>query len=310
MSETIATEKAVFEAADRLTAKKDRVSNLTIQAAIGGGSKNTICPLLRRWRELRKVIPESSQEPPPLPDPVLEAIKEVVARLRQAAQMDAKEKIDAASTVLAAKLAIAAAELDSAIVDCDEVDAELRVVTSQRDKLAQERTEIVTLNAQLQQQVGDAQARASAAEMREGELRKHAEDLKSELATSHRMHDEERERSNQLRNAIAQMRIDLDTNALVLANAVGDANHARLLAAEAKERSEKAEATATTRIDAMAAECEQARRDAKEKGELAAGLQRELVAVKQKSDDFYALIKGEKSRIGKSAGKRAKSNVN
>ena len=60
----------------------------------------------------------------------------------------------------------------------------------------------------------------------------------------------------------------------------------------------------------MEAEREQARRDAKESGELAAGLQRELVAVKQKSDDFYALIKGEKSRIGKSAGKRAKSNVN
>ena len=142
------------------------------------------------------------------------------------------------------------------------------------------------------------------------ELRKHAEDLKSELATSHRMHEAERDRSNQLRSEVVQMRVDLETNALALASAIADATHARVLAAEAKERTEKAEAAATIRIDAVAAECEQVRRDAKEKGELAAGLQRELVAVKQKSDDFYSLIKSEKSRTGKSVGKRAKSNVN
>lgn len=310
MSETIATEKAVFEAADRLTALKKRVSILTIQDAIGGGSKSTIGPLLRRWRELRAGIPESSKELPPLPDTVMDALKEVATRLRQAAHMDAKEKIDAASTVLAGKLAVAAAELESAILDCEEVEAKLKDITRQRDQLAQERTEKATLNAQLQQQVGDSQARAYSAEMRERELRKHAEDLKSELATSHRMHDEERERSNQLRDEVARMRVDLDANVLALANAVADANHARGLAAEAKERIATVEAATTLRINGMAAECEQARREAKANGELAAGLQRELVAVKQKSDDFYALIKGEKSRIGKSAGKRAKTNVN
>jgi len=310
MSETIATEKAVFEAADDLTARKQRVSIGTIRRAIGGGSRRTICLLLRRWRELREAIPESSPELPPLSDAVMDALKEVATRLRQAAHMDAQKKIDAASTVLAGKLAEAAAELDSAILDSEEVEAELLDTTRQRDQLTQESTVTATLTAQLQQQVGDAEARAVAAEMREGELRKHAEDLKSELATSHRMHDAERERSNQLRSEVAQMRVDLDTNAMMLASAIGDANHARALAVEAKERIEKMEVAATMRVNAMEAEREQARRDAKESGELAAGLQRELVAVKQKSDDFYALIKGEKSRIGKSAGKRAKSNVN
>ncbi len=38
-----------------------------------------------------------------------------------------------------------------------------------------------------------------------------------------------------------------------------------------------------------------ARRDAKESGERAAGLERELMAVKQKSDDLYALIKDKRS---------------
>jgi len=310
MSETIATEKAVFEAADDLNARKQRVSIGTIRRAINGGSRRTICLLLRRWRELREGIPEGSQELPPLSDTVMDALKEVAARLRQAAHMDAKEKIDAASTVLAGKLAVAAVELDSAILDCEETEAELQDTMRQRDQLTQESTVIATLNAQLQQQVGDSQARATAAELREVELRKRTDDLKSELAISHRLHEEERDRCNQLRSEVSRMHIELDTAFKAVTNAEAEATTARLLAAEAKEQTDRAEAAMATRIEAIAVECEQARRDAKEKGELAVGLQRELVAVQQKSDDFYALIKSRKQRTGKSVAKGAKSNVN
>jgi len=310
MSESNVTEKDVFDAADQMLAAGEHISNRTVLHKLGHGSMKTICPLLRRWRELRMIAPKVSGAVPPLPDSVMDAAKELVSRLRQVVQVEAKQKIDAASLVLAEQVSIAGDERDSAIADAEGAEADLQVVTRERDRLQQESKTATAQNEQLQDQLDEASARATVAEMREGELRKHSEDLKSELATSHRMHDEERERSNQLRSEVAQMRVDLDANALALASAVGDANHARVLAAEAKERTQKAEATAAIRIEAMAAECEQARRDAKEKGELAVGLQRELVAVKQKSDDFYALIKSRKPRTSRSVGKGAKSNVN
>jgi hypothetical protein len=310
MSESNVTEKDVFDAADEMLAKGERISNRTVLHKLGRGSMATICPLLRRWRELRKIATKSSGEDPPVTESVMETAKEMITRLRQVLMVEAKQEIDAASAVNAGKLSSAEAERDSAIADAEAAEADLRVVVLERDTLQTESKMVAAKNAQLHGQIGEASARATAAEMREGELRKHVEDLKSELATSHRMHDEERERSNQLRSEVAQTRLDLDRNAMALASAIADATHARVLATEAKERTEKTEAAAAMRIEAMAAECEQARRDAKEKGELSVGLQRELVAVKQKSDDFYALIKNRKQRTGKSVGRGAKSNVN
>ena len=310
MSESNVTEKDVFDAADQMLAAGEHISNRTVLHKLGRGSMKTICPLLRRWRELRKIATESPSEDPPVTDSVMETAKEMISRLRQVLKVEAKHEIDAASAVNAGKLSSAEAERDAAIADAEAAEAELTVVKFERDLLQKE---CIAADAQVfdrEDQISDATARAVAAEIREGELRKHAEDLKSELATSHRLHDEERERSDQLRNEVAQMRSKLDANVLVLANAFADTNHARALVVESKEQIEKMETAAATRVNAMEAEREQARRDAKESGELAAGLQRELVAVKQKSDDFYALIKGDKSRIGKSAGKRAKSNVN
>ena len=303
----------MFDAADELLALVGkRVSNRTVYDHLERrGSMETICPLLRKWRKLRNVPSRKSPgEDQPISDPVMAKAKDLVTQLRHEAKAEATLEIDAARITSAGEVKTAEVERDSAIADATEADAELIVVKGERDRLQEECKAAAARIADYQNQTRDTSVRAMAAEVREGELRKHAEDLKSELATSHRMHDEERERSNQLRNEVAQMRSNLDANVLVLANAVADANHARTLAVEAKERIEKVEAAATIRINAMEAEREQARRDAKESGELAAGLQRELVAVKQKSDDFYALIKGEKSRIGKSAGKRAKSNVN
>ena len=310
MSESNVTEKDVFDAADQMLAAGEHISNRTVLHKLRRGSMSTICPLLRHWRELRKIAPKTSGEAPPLPDSVMDVAKDLVNRLRQLAQLEAKQTNDAASVVLADQISIAWDERDSAIADAEAAEADLKVVILERDMLQKE---CIAADAQVfdcEDQTSDATARATAAEMREGELRKHAEDLKSELANAHRLHQEERARSDQLRNEVAKMRSSLDANVLVIANAVADANHARALAVDAKERIEEVEAAATIRINAMEAAREQARRDAKESGELAAGLQRELVAVKQKSDDFYRLIKGEKSRIGKSAGKRAKSDVN
>ena len=299
MSESNVTEKDAFDAADEMLAAGEHISNRTVLHKLGRGSMSTICPLLRRWREVRKIAPKTSGEAPPLPDSVMDVAKELVNRLRQLAQLEAKQTIDAASVVLADQISIAWDERDSAIADAEAAEADLQGVASERDNLQQASKTVATQNERLQDQLREASARTTAAEMREGELRKHTEDLKSELATSHRVHHEERERTNQLRNEVEQKRNRLTANALVLAKAITDADHARAHAVEAKERIEKVEA-----------ECEKARREAKENGERAAGLQRELAAVKQKSDDFYALIKDEKSRIGKSAGKRAKSNVN
>jgi len=312
MSESNVTEKDVFDAADKLLAAGQRVSNRTVYEELGRrGSMETICPMLRKWRKLRNVPSrKSSGDDPPISDPVMAKAKDLVCQLRQEAKAEATLEIDAARVTSAAEVKAAEAERDSAIADATESDAELRVVEGERDRLQKECKTAAAQIADLQEEIRDATARAMAAEMREGELRKHADDLKSELATSHRLHEEECERSDQLRNEVAQMRSSVDANVLALANAVADADHARTLAVEAKERIEKVEAAAAMRVNAIEAEREQARRDAKESGELAAGLQRELVAVKQKSDDFYALIKGEKSRIGKSAGKRAKANVN
>jgi len=49
MAEPIVTERSVFEAADRLRARGERVSNRTVKKELGGGSLQDICPLLRLW---------------------------------------------------------------------------------------------------------------------------------------------------------------------------------------------------------------------------------------------------------------------
>ena len=75
----------------------------------------TICPLLRRWRELRKIATESPSEDPPVTDSVMETAKEMISRLRQVLKVEAKHEIDAASAVNAGKLSSAEAERDAAI---------------------------------------------------------------------------------------------------------------------------------------------------------------------------------------------------
>lgn len=311
MSESSVTEKDVFDAADELLAAGKRVSNRTVYNKLGRrGSMDTICPLLRKWRSLRNVATKSSGEDPPISDPVMARAMELVNQLRQEAKAEATKEIEAARVTCAGEVKAAEVERDSAIADATDADAELVVIKEERDRLQEECKAAIAHIVEYQNQLRDTDARAVAAEARVGELRKHASVLQSELSNSHRMHDEERERNKRLRAELERMRVEADSNVVLIANTVSDANHARALAAQAKEQSEKAEAAATRRIDAMASECEQARREAKDSGERAAGLQRELAAVKQKSEDLYALIKDERSRSGGSAVKQTKSNVN
>ena len=68
MSRLGVTREQVFDAAETLAAAGSNPTITRIRAELGGGSPNTITPLLREWREARPVVPKSAA--PDIPDPV------------------------------------------------------------------------------------------------------------------------------------------------------------------------------------------------------------------------------------------------
>jgi chromosome segregation ATPase len=164
--------------------------------------------------------------------------------------------------------------------------------------------------AQLKLEFADASARALAAELREGELRKHVDDLKSELATHGDLHKAAQEQSTQLRQEIARMQAKIDQTGIDAAALQIEIAAARAAAAAANERATADAAKAFAEIKALTIACEDAHRDAKEHSALAARLSGELGAVRRQADDYLALVKKRQAGSATLAARGSKSHAN
>jgi septal ring factor EnvC (AmiA/AmiB activator) len=87
------TRKQVFEAAEALVREGKHPTILAVRTHLGGGSPNTIAPLLSEWRQQHEATP--SEALPAIPETVLADLKRVWGATWQAAQAELRAEREA-----------------------------------------------------------------------------------------------------------------------------------------------------------------------------------------------------------------------
>lgn len=87
------TPEAVAEAAERLIARGQPVTNQAVHALLGGGSMSTLVPMVRAWKAEQKE--RDAIERVYVPEPVAQLAQELAARLWRNAQQEAGVATDA-----------------------------------------------------------------------------------------------------------------------------------------------------------------------------------------------------------------------
>ena len=150
--------------------------------------------------------------------------------------------------------------------------------------------------ADLTLQVANAAARAETAELREGEVRKHVDDLKGELGALVNLHKAEQEQSSQLRQEITRMQARLEQASEDTAALHAEVAAVRTAATAANERAVADAAKASAEIKALTVACDDARRHAN--GTVRAG------RAPQRRAGRRSAAGGRLSRPGQASGRR------
>lgn len=132
--ERIVSDDMVFEVADQLTAKGEKVTNRAVWSAIGGGSMTTISQALRRWRERQELRSEQPIERAPLPAAIADAMHDAVSRLWMAAQEETKAELDQLAQATNARVSETQNERDEALAELQATAEELELVKIERDE--------------------------------------------------------------------------------------------------------------------------------------------------------------------------------
>ena len=125
MAEKLVSDERVFEIAEQLTAKGEKVSNRAVWSAIGGGSMTTISHALRRWRENQALQVNQSIERTPLPVAMVEVLHHAAAQLWDAAQTETKAELEQLAQATNARIAEAHSERDEALAELQATAEEL-----------------------------------------------------------------------------------------------------------------------------------------------------------------------------------------
>lgn len=125
MAEKLVSDERVFEIAEQLTAKGEKVSNRAVWSAIGGGSMTTISHALRRWRENQALQVNQSIERTPLPVAMVEVLHHAAAQLWDAAQTETKAELEQLAQATNARIAEAHSERDEALSELQATAEEL-----------------------------------------------------------------------------------------------------------------------------------------------------------------------------------------
>ena len=173
MAEKLVSDEMVFDVAEQLTAKGEKVTNRAVWSAIGGGSMTTISNALRRWRENQELKVSLSIERSPLPTAMLDVLHHAAAQLWEAAQAETKAELEQLAQATNARIAEAHSERDEALAELQATAEELEQTKAELGVL---RTEVETLRAQTGL-VTEAIHRAETAEAVNVELNARVEQL-------------------------------------------------------------------------------------------------------------------------------------
>lgn len=172
------TAEAVAEAAERLVARGQPVTNQAVHDLLGGGSMSTLSPLVRAWKAEQKE--RDALEQVYVPEPVAELAQQLAARLWRSAQQEAAVATDALGRELRAlrqESSTARAELEENLKLAEQqhmeaetarhdVESELFTLRSVYEELSLNHVRATEQIKALQSKVSDLEAAVGKAEQR------------------------------------------------------------------------------------------------------------------------------------------------
>ena len=184
MAEKLVSDAMVFEIAEQLTAKGEKVTNRAVWSAIGGGSMTTISNALRRWRENQALQVNQSIERTPLPAAMVEVLHHAAVQLWDAAQTETKAELEQLAQATNVRIAEANSERDEALAELQATAEELEQTKAELGAL---KIEAEALRAQTVL-VTEAIHRAELAEVAHEELKMRADQLSELLKAEQTAH--------------------------------------------------------------------------------------------------------------------------
>lgn len=142
MAEKLVSDDMVFEIAEQLTAKGEKVTNRAVWSAIGGGSMTTISNALRRWRENQELQVNQSIERTPLPAAMVEVLHHAVVQLWDTAQRETKAELEQLAQATNARIAEVHSERDEALAELQATAEELEQAKAELGALKIEAQEL------------------------------------------------------------------------------------------------------------------------------------------------------------------------
>lgn len=310
MTQALVTRQQVFDAADTLKGEGKPVTGYGTYNLLKVGSLGTHYKYLAEWLKLQGVTPSNTPERSALPEVIATITADLNARLAKVIEAEVQIRVDSQATVYRTDTADANQKFESVLADCERILTDLEDEKRSRSEIQSAYDAAIQRVADLTLQATGAAARAAAAELREGEVRKHVDDLKVELAAIINLQKAEQEQAGQLRQEITQMQVSLQRAAEGAATARAEVAAARTAAADATERAAADMDKAATEIKALDAACEEARRVANEQAALAARLGGELEAVRRQADAYHALVSKRKAPRETQATRTEKNHAN
>lgn len=226
MARTGVTREQVFETADALIREGQTPTVVSVRTRLGGGSPNTITPLLAEWKNLHEHKQATSL--PPVPESVEAVLRQVWGAAWQQAQSQLtgeREALAAARKAVEqerAEMLTEIGRLDGEIETAKEDGRQMRetLETERRTHeqtrsdarearaVAQERGERIAAQdvalADLRRQLDSALQQSSRLEVELNHLRSEGTALNAELATARRVHDEARASLHEAQAVIAE----------------------------------------------------------------------------------------------------------
>jgi len=242
------TNEQINHAIEQLNSEGVRPTIRAVRERLGSGSPNRIQPILAAWHDNNKPA-ETAQAV--LSDNAQQTLADLLARER--------------SSAVAAKLE-----------EITELKAQLDEITQTGQQLEDDNERLESLNAQLDEQRGEAitlagarQQRIEQLEVEQTRLQNHAQDLTQKLATAQAQLAMQQQQNQQQQQRIDQLATDFDaarqqTNAAQQAAAVAEAKLAAAVAAQAATQAaaEQAATAAAQRIERLEQQLEQAQKRA------------------------------------------------
>jgi chromosome segregation ATPase len=197
--ETIATDEAVFNAANELSAAGKKASVRAIYATLGGGGMQTISAALRRWNSNRELKTTAPIELTDLPNNLLCVMHSATTEIWNAALAENKAEIEQLTLSFNARLLEAHQEREDALQELEEATQELETskkeCESWKSRLKISAVEVDNLNETVKKireesknetkRAETAEHQAETAEAVNHEIKNQVEQLNTLLNASH-----------------------------------------------------------------------------------------------------------------------------